>query len=80
MYVELGARGNGPRKLRTPIFKLETYNIIILDAICFAPRRHDPGIIESSHSHDVNALAFDGVQVLYIWRKMFDGASGCEGA
>lgn len=36
-----------------------TYDIVPLDAIRFAPRAHDPSIIESDNGDDVDALGLD---------------------
>jgi hypothetical protein len=57
----------------------ETYNIITLNAISLSPRTHNPGIIKSNHSNDVNALPLDGTQVLDVAGEMFSRAAGCEG-
>jgi len=57
-----------------------TNNIIILNTIRLAPRTHHKRIVIRNHSDDINALGFDGGQVLDVAGEMLDGAAGCEGA
>lgn len=57
-----------------------TYDVIILDAIGFAPSIHDPSIIVCNDSNDVDTLFLDLREVLDVWREMVGGTSGREGA
>lgn len=34
----------------------DSYDGVIFDSICLAPRTHNPRIVERNGSHDINAL------------------------
>ena len=47
-----------------------TYDVIAFDAICLTPSTHDPSIVESDDSYDVDAFVFDCLQILDVRREM----------
>jgi hypothetical protein len=57
-----------------------TYDIIVLNSIRLAPSTHNPRIIESDDSHDIDTLGLDRRQVLDVAWEMLYGAAGGEGA
>src|SRR5690349_16300013 len=45
-------------------------DVVAFNAVRFAPRTHDPRVIERQHGHDVDSLPLDALQVLNVTRKM----------
>jgi len=52
-----------------------SYNIVVLHLVDLSPSTHDPSIVVSNESHNVDTFGFKRFDILDVWRKMICGTS-----
>jgi hypothetical protein len=56
----------------------KTHNVIALDLVDFAPSIHNPTVIGSNDSDDIDTFALELVDLLNVWWEVESLAAGCE--